>query len=107
MSKRVWREHYMSGSYLQVEDQNMYVENINTLPLLKARGLPTARSHILARNFVGIPFHHTLRNSGFFNTTLQSGTISFSQSCNESSIFLSLVNRRSCSALLRFSAGYL
>lgn len=77
---------------------------IEYLPLLSANAFPTARSHMDARSFVGIPFHQSFRREGFLLTTFQSGTISFSQICIDSSMCFSRVRRRSLRAFRLFSA---
>jgi hypothetical protein len=74
------------------------------IPLLSANGLPTAFSHIVARSFVGMPCHHSLRKAGFLYTAFQSGTISASQRARFSSMAFSRAILRSCKAFLRFSA---
>ena len=76
----VLRERDMCGNYLQrihELDQNYYPLTTD-VPLLRVNGLPAACSHIEARNFVGIPFHHSLRRPGSRCTTRQSGAINFS-----------------------------
>lgn len=74
-------------------------------PLLSARALPTAFSHMDARSFVGMPLHHSLRIAGFLCTILQSGTMLRSHRCNDSSTFFSRARRRSCNAFRLFSSN--
>jgi hypothetical protein len=78
--------------------------NLLLVPLDNARVFPTARSHIVARNLVGIPLHQSFRIAGLRWTILQSGKISFSHMCSDCSILSSLASRRSCNAFLRFSS---
>lgn len=96
----------MSGMYLTPVIKNIRILRLNAkyLPLLRANEFPTARSHIVARSFVGIPAHQSLRSAGFLLTTRQSGRISCSQMWSDSSTLSSRTSLRSFNAFRRFSS---